>query len=234
MYTAQGKIDQRQQIEQHLPMVRRIALSLVVKVPASVELDDLIQAGTMGLLDALNRYRPGDGTPVAAFAAQRIRGAMLDELRSCDWLPRSSRREARAMNETIRQLEQSLGRPPEEHEIAAAMGVSLDKYHDHLADTNSSQLLPFEDMMAEGGEGRLTDHSTDTPHEKFADAEKRRQLAESIEGLPEREKIMMALYYQEDLNLKEIGAVMGITEGRVCQIHSQALRRLRARLTATD
>lgn len=236
MYTAQGKIDQRQQIEQHLPMVRRMALSLVVKLPASVELDDLIQAGTMGLLEAMSRYRASNGTPLPAFAAQRIRGAMLDELRSRDWLPRGVRREARAMSEAIRQLEQSLGRAPDETEIAASMGVTLEEYHHLLADANSGQLLPFEDLIEEGGEGLLTETGTDTdtPHENFLNSEKRQQLANGIEGLPEREKLLMALYYQEELNLKEVGAVMGVSESRVCQIHSQALRRLRARLAPAN
>ncbi|SDN88890.1 RNA polymerase, sigma 28 subunit, SigD/FliA/WhiG [Halomonas shengliensis] len=231
MYTAQGKIDQTQLIEQYLPLVRRQALALQVRLPASIELDDMIQAGTVGLLEALNRYKAGQGASFATFASQRIRGAMLDELRTRDWLPRSVRRGARAMDEAIRQLEQQHGRPPEEHEIALALEMPLEEYRQLLTDTNNGQLLPFEELMEEGGEGRLPiGDGQATPFARLLDQEQRGRLVAAIEALPEREKLLMALYYQEELNLKEIGAVLGVTESRVCQLHSQAVSRLRTRL----
>ncbi|WP_141320107.1 RNA polymerase sigma factor FliA [Halomonas halmophila] len=234
MYTAQGKIEQRDLLEEYLPLVRRQALALQVRLPASIELDDLIQAGTEGLLEALGRFDAAQGASFATFASQRIRGAMLDELRSRDWLPRSVRRSARAADEAARRLEQSLGRPPEEAEIAESLGMDLVAYRRLLSDTNSGQLLPFEELMAEGGESRLRDNETrDTPFSLLVDEDRRGRLVEAIEALPEREKLLMALYYQEELNLKEIGAVLGVTESRVCQLHSQAVSRLRSRLLET-
>ncbi|MDT0500550.1 MULTISPECIES: RNA polymerase sigma factor FliA [unclassified Halomonas] len=234
MYTAHGKIDQTQLIEQYLPLVRRQALALRVRLPASIDLDDMIQAGTVGLLEALQRYKTGQGASFATFANQRIRGAMLDELRSRDWLPRSVRRGARAMDAAIHRLEQRYGRPPEETEIAQALDISLEEYRRLLNDTNNGQLLPFEELMEEGGEGRLpAEDSQATPFAQLLDQEQRGRLVEAIEALPEREKLLMALYYQEELNLKEIGAVLGVTESRVCQLHSQAVSRLRTRLAET-
>ncbi|MDI5922850.1 RNA polymerase sigma factor FliA [Halomonas sp. LR5S13] len=230
MYTAQGKIDQRELLTEYLPMVRRQALALQVRLPASIELDDLIQAGTVGLLEAMGRFNSGQGASFATFANQRIRGAMLDELRSRDWLPRSVRRSARAVDEAVRRLEQQLGRPPEETEIAAELEMPLADYRRLLNDTNSGQLLPFEELMAEGGESRLESRALESPFSRLVDQEKRDQLIQAIEALPEREKLLMALYYQEELNLKEIGAVLGVSESRVCQLHSQAVSRLRAKL----
>lgn len=234
MYTAQGKIEQRDLLDEYLPLVRRQALALQVRLPASIELDDLIQAGTVGLLEALGRFDATQGASFSTFASQRIRGAMLDELRSRDWLPRSVRRGARAADEAARRLEQSLGRPPEETEIAKALDMDIVAYRRLLSDTNSGQLLPFEELMAEGGEGRLQDNEIgETPFSLLVDDERRGHLVAAIEALPEREKLLMALYYQEELNLKEIGAVLDVTESRVCQLHSQAVGRLRGRLKET-
>lgn len=235
MYTAHGKIDQTQLIEQYLPLVRRQALALQVRLPASIDLDDMIQAGTVGLLEALQRYKAGQGASFATFASQRIRGAMLDELRTRDWLPRSVRRSARAMDEAIRQLEQRYGRPPEETEIAHELEMPLEEYRRLLNDTNNGQLLPFEELVEEGVEGRLPlDDNRTTPYAQLLDHEQRGRLVEAIGALPEREKLLMALYYQEELNLKEIGAVLGVTESRVCQLHSQAVSRLRTRLAEAN
>lgn len=233
MYTAKGKIDQGDLFTQYLPMVRRQALALQVRLPASIELDDLIQAGTVGLLEALGRFDAGQGASFATFASRRIRGAMLDELRSRDWLPRSVRRNARAVDEAVNRLEQRFGRPAEEAEIAAELEMPLADFRRLLNDTNSGQLLPFEELMAEGGEVRLAPREGETPFARLLDQEQRGRLVEAIAALPEREKLLMALYYQEELNLKEIGAVLGVTESRVCQLHSQAVSRLRARLGET-
>ena len=230
MYTAQGKIKQTNLLDEYLPLVRRQALSMQVRLPASVELDDLIQAGTIGLLEAVGRFDASQGASFATFASQRIRGAMLDELRSRDWLPRSVRRNARMVDEAVRRLEQQLGRTVEENEIATELGMELEEYRQLLSDTNSGNLLPFEMLLEEGAEPGVEDTSQDTPLKQFLAGEKRDQLVAGIEALPEREKLLMALYYQEELNLKEIGAVLGVTESRVSQLHSQAVSRLRARL----
>ena len=226
MYTAQGKIRQRDLLEQHLPLVRRQALSLQLKLPASVDLDDLIRAGTIGLLDALKRYDASQGATFATFASQRVRGAMLDELRSRDWVPRSVRRNARALDEALRQLEQRLGRPPEERELAAALGVSLEEYWQMLLDANGSQLVALDEMAQDEVDARSTGHLP-SPFAELADGRDRERLVQAIDALPEREKLLLGLYYQEDLNLKEIGAVLGVSESRVCQLHSQAVARLR-------
>lgn len=230
MYTAKGKIDHHELLTQYLPQVRRQALALQVRLPASIELDDLIQAGTLGLLEALGRFDAGQGASFATFASQRIRGAMLDELRSRDWLPRSVRRNARAVDEVVRRLEQQLGRPAEEQEIAAELDMPLADYHQLLSDTNNGYLLPYEELVQEGAEPGAGDRPLDSPFAALADGEQRERLVAAIAALPEREKLLMALYYQEELNLKEIGAVLGVTESRVCQLHSQAVSRLRGTL----
>lgn len=232
MYTAKGKIDQNAVVTEYLPMVRRQALALQVKLPASIELDDLVQAGVVGLLDALGRFDATAGASFATFAAQRVRGAMIDELRSRDWLPRSVRRNARSMDETVRRLEQDLGRPPAESEIAEAMGMDLPAYRQLLQDSNNGQLLPFEELVAEGGEPEAPQSGFTAPLTALLEGQQHEHLVEAIDALPEREKLLMALYYQEELNLKEIGVVLGVSESRVCQLHSQAIGRLRVRLAA--
>ena len=229
MYTAQGRIKQSELLTQYMPLVRRQALTLQVRLPASIELDDLIQAGMVGLLEALGRFDATQGATFATFASQRIRGAMMDELRTRDWLPRSVRRSARAVDSAVRQLEQQLGRAPEENEIANHLEMPLSEYQQLLNDTNSGQLLPFEELVADGGEP-VSNELSNSPFEQLLDGQQRQTLIDAIEALPEREKLLMALYYQEELNLKEVGAVLGVTESRVSQLHSQAVSRLRARL----
>ncbi|WKD28484.1 RNA polymerase sigma factor FliA [Halomonas sp. KG2] len=232
MYTAQGRIKQSELLTQYMPLVRRQALTLQVRLPASIELDDLIQAGMVGLLEALGRFDATQGATFATFASQRIRGAMMDELRTRDWLPRSVRRSARAVDDAVRRLEQQLGRPPEESEIARDLDMPLSEYQQLLNDTNSGQLLPFEELVAEGAES-AKEEATNLPFDQLLDKQQRQSLIDAIDALPEREKLLMALYYQEELNLKEVGAVLGVTESRVSQLHSQAISRLRARLYDT-
>ncbi|GGC96051.1 RNA polymerase sigma factor FliA [Vreelandella lutescens] len=233
MYTAQGRIKQSELLTQYMPLVRRQALTLQVRLPASIELDDLIQAGMVGLLEALGRFDAAQGATFATFASQRIRGAMMDELRTRDWLPRSVRRSARAVDDAVRRLEQRFGRPPEEGEVARELEMPLSEYQQLLNDTNSGQLLPFEELVADGGEPS-GDDAGNRLFDQLLDAQQRQTLIEAIEALPEREKLLMALYYQEEMNLKEVGAVLGVTESRVSQLHSQAVSRLRARLHEHD
>ncbi len=233
MYNAAGQINKDQLVQRFAPLVKRIAYHLMARLPSSVQVDDLVQNGMMGLLDAISRFEAGMGAQFETYAAQRVRGAMLDGLRENDWLPRSLRRDFRRIEEAIAQLEQQYGRVPAEKELAAALGMSLGDYQKMLQDARGHQLISFEDMVEEGEEDFLERHLTDDsgePSKILEDEALRRILVQGIEALPEREKMMMALYYEQDLNLREIGEVMGVTESRVCQLHSQAVARLRARV----
>lgn len=233
MYNAAGQIDKDQLVQRFAPLVKRIAYHLMVKLPSSVQIDDLVQNGMLGLLDALGKFEAGMGAQFETYAAQRIRGAMLDGLRENDWLPRSLRRDFRRIEEAIAQLEQASGRAPSEKELANALDMSLGDYQKMLQDARGHQLISFEDMIEEGDEDYLERHLVDDagdPARIFEDVSLRQLLVQAIEALPEREKMMMALYYEQDLNLREIGEVMGVTESRVCQLHSQAVARLRTRL----
>ena len=233
MYNAAGQINKDQLVQRFAPLVKRIAYHLMARLPSSVQVDDLVQNGMMGLLDAISRFEAGMGAQFETYAAQRVRGAMLDGLRENDWLPRSLRRDFRRIEEAVAQLEQQYGRVPAEKELAAALGMSLGDYQKMLQDARGHQLISFEDMVEEGEEDFLERHLTDDsgePSKILEDEALRRILVQGIEALPEREKMMMALYYEQDLNLREIGEVMGVTESRVCQLHSQAVARLRARV----
>ena len=233
MYNAAGQIDKDQLVQRFAPLVKRIAYHLMVRLPSSVQVDDLVQNGMLGLLDALGRFESGMGAQFETYAAQRIRGAMLDGLRENDWLPRSLRRDFRRIEEAITQLEQVHGRPPAEKELADALAMPLQDYQKMLQEARGHQLVSFEDLIEEGDEDYLERHLVDDsgdPARLFEDASLRDGLVQAIEALPEREKLMMALYYEQDLNLREIGEVMGVTESRVCQLHSQAVARLRAKL----
>jgi len=233
MYNAAGQINKDQLVQRFAPLVKRIAYHLMARLPSSVQVDDLVQNGMMGLLDAIGRFEAGMGAQFETYAAQRVRGAMLDGLRENDWLPRSLRRDFRRIEEAIAQLEQQYGRAPGEKELAAALGMSLTEYQKMLQDARGHQLISFEDMVEDGDEDFLERHLTDDSAEPSKILEEdalRRMLVQGIEALPEREKMMMALYYEQDLNLREIGEVMGVTESRVCQLHSQAVARLRAKI----
>ncbi len=234
MYTAKGTLQRTTGIEQYLPMVRRQASKMIGRLPANVELDDLIQAGTIGLMDAMQRYEQGHGAEFETFAMLRVRGAMLDELRGADWVPRSVRKSQRSIADAVHKLEQKLRRAPKDTEIAAELKVSLEHYHDMLTDVRGAQLVYIGDYDAEDGESsyldrHLTDESAD-PVDQLTDHRFRQALVDAITHLPEREQYIMSMYYEHDMNLKEIAAVLGVTESRVCQLHSQAVARLRSRL----
>jgi len=233
MYNAAGQLDPDQLVQRFAPLVKRIAYHLMARLPSSVQVDDLVQNGMLGLLDAISRFETGFGAQFETYAAQRIRGAMLDGLRENDWLPRSLRRDFRRVEAAISQLEQQNGRAPSEGELAAALDLSLAEYQKMLQDARGHQLIYFEDMVEDAGEDFLDRHITDEksdPLHLLEEQKLNQSLVEGIQALPEREKLMMALYYEQDLNLREIGEVMGVTESRVCQLHSQAVSRLRVRL----
>ena len=217
-------------VRQYAPLVKRIAYHMMTRLPASVEVDDLIQAGLLGLLDAVDRYDDSHGANFETYASQRIRGAMLDELREADWASRNVRRAGRQIEEAMHILEQRLGRPPGEQEIADELKVDIAAYYELLNNARGARLVYYEDLYdAEGEEflERFADEDTPSPFDVLAGQRFKGALARAVVALPEREKLLMGMYYEQDMNFKEIGAVMGVSESRVCQIHAQAVTRLR-------
>lgn len=233
MYKASGLNDKEQCLREHSHLVKRIAHQMMTKLPHSVQIDDIIQAGMMGLLDAASRYDEFHGAQFETYATQRIRGAMLDELREADWLPRSLRRDMRRIEQSISRLQQKLGRAPNETEIAADLEVSLAEYQQMLQASRGAQLVYYEDFHGEDNDDffeRFEFASDDNPLELLSDERFRTELVRSIEALPERERLVMAMIYEQDMNLREIGEVLGVGESRVSQLHSQAVARLRSRM----
>jgi RNA polymerase sigma factor for flagellar operon FliA len=208
---------------------------MIAKLPANVEIDDLIQVGMIGLNDALSRFDSAQGVQFETFATQRIRGAMLDELRGGDWMSRGDRRHQRSIESAVHKLEQRLGRAPHESEIAKEMGMTLADYQELLGKVRGAQLVYLEDMSGDDGDDdyldrHVSDEDAANPLGRLSDRRMREALVAAIENLPEREQYVMSMYYEHDMNLKEIAAVLGVTESRVCQLHSQSIARLRTRL----
>lgn len=239
VYTRKGApapADRNDWLQQYAPLVKRIAHHMLARLPANVELDDLVQAGMIGLVDAIQRYEECQGTQFETYANQRIRGAMLDELRANDWLPRSVRKSQRQIETALHRLEQKLGRAPTEQEIARELGMSLADYQDMLADAKGGQLVYLDEMGRDDDSAGYLDRHLPDPHAvepgaRLTDKRFKEALVAAIGQLPEREKLLMSLYYEEDLNFREIAAVLGVTESRICQLHSLAVSRLRAKLT---
>jgi RNA polymerase sigma factor for flagellar operon FliA len=237
MYTAKGRLDHSALIKQYQPLVRRLAHHMMAKLPANVQVDDLIQVGLIGLTEALTRYESEQGVQFETFATQRIRGAMLDELRENDWMSRGSRKSQKEIEQAMRRLEHQLGRSPLESEIAVELGLSLADYQSLLSKVRGTQLVYLEDM-ARGNDDEdsfLDRHVADgdaDPLNVLRDHRLRQALVNAIKNLPEREQYIMSMYYEQDMNLKEIAAVLDVTESRVCQLHSQSIARLRAKMRA--
>ena len=234
MYTAKGQLDINSMLKQYSPLVRRLAHQMIAKLPANVEIDDLIQVGMIGLTDALSRFDAAQGVQFETFATQRIRGAMLDELRGNDYLSRGTRKHQREIEAALHRLQQRLGRTPAESEIAKEMGLTLADYQELLGKVRGTQLVYLEDMSGDEGDADFLDrHVTDEdadPLAQLRDQRMRQALVDGIKTLPEREQYVMSMYYEHDMNLKEIAAVLKVTESRVCQLHSQSIARLRVKL----
>jgi RNA polymerase sigma factor for flagellar operon FliA len=234
VYTATGKSEKSELLTQYMPMVKRLAHHMMGRLPPSVEEDDLVQSGMIGLLDAISRYDEGQSAQFEAYAIQRIRGSMIDELRHTDWMPRTARQSMKKIEHAIRSLQHTLGRQPSETEIAQAMKIPLADYQAMLGDARGHQLLYFEDF----GDGEEDDSFLDKqsaneasmPLPQLLDANLRACIVAGIENLPEREKLLMSLYYEQELNLREISEVFGVTESRICQLHGQAIARIRSKL----
>jgi RNA polymerase sigma factor for flagellar operon FliA len=232
MYTSvqAGGTDQR--VMQHAPLVKRIAYHLLSRLPDSVQVDDLIQAGMLGLLEAIKNYDASQGASFDTYAGIRIRGSMLDEVRRSDWTPRSVHKKSRMVSDAIRTIENRTGREARDIDVAEYLGIPIDEYNHILQDSSSCHVFSVEELEQAGDgyleealneEGDLTDGLS---RESFQQA-----LANAIMALPERERLVISLYYDEELNLREIGEVLNVSESRVSQISTQAVLRLRSRLS---
>lgn len=233
MYNASGIQDKNQCLRDYAPLVKRLAHQMMSRLPYSVQIDDIIQAGMMGLLDAASRYDEIHGAQFETYATQRIRGAMLDELRSADWLPRSLRRDMRRIEQAVNHLQQKLGRAPNETEIAQALDVSLPEYQQMLQESRGAQLMYYEDFQDEDHEDffeRFEFANDSDPLALLQDDRFKAELVRAIDILPERERMLMAMIYEQEMNLREVGEVFGVSESRISQLHTQAVARLRSSL----
>lgn len=235
MYEQSGQlVDSPSNIEDYAPLVQRIAHHMMVRMPASVQLDDLIQAGMIGLLEAAQKYNASQGASFETYAGIRIRGSIIDEMRKGDWVPRSVHRNARRIKQAIADVEAREGRDASSTEIADEMGVDINEYHAMSQDAVCGHLFSIEESFNNDDDIRMEETGSSTgfasPHsEAYRDVLKK-SMAKAINELPDREKMVLSLYYDEELNLKEIGKILGVSESRVSQIHSQAALRLRSRL----
>ena len=216
-------------VTEHVSLVKRIAHHLAARLPANVDVDDLMQSGMVGLLEAAGNFDPDRGASFETYAGIRIRGAMLDDIRKHDWTPRSVHHKYRQVTEAIHAIEAEHGRAAEPAEIAERLGLSIDEYHRILADSASSRLFSLDETLDEPALNRPPPASSNaTPDEELFESQFRDSLAAAIDSLPERERLVLSLYYERELNLKEIGEVLEVSESRVCQIHGQAVMRLRS------
>jgi RNA polymerase sigma factor for flagellar operon FliA len=218
-------------VKQYSILVKRIAYHLLGRLPQSVLLDDLMQAGMLGLIEAVRHYDDSKGASFETYAGIRIRGYMLDEVRRNDWVPRSVYRNSRMISSAVKQVENRLGRDAKDHEVALELGISLEEYHDMLSDSAGAHLYGFDDVgvtddiMSDEGQGLLSE-----PHVNAMRSDMKNRLSHVIDGLPQKERLVLSLYYEQDLNLKEIGDVISVSESRVSQILSQATHRIKSRL----
>lgn len=230
MYAAVQAGNTDEIVNQQTPLVKRIAYHLMGRLPDAVQIDDLIQSGMLGLLEAIKHYDASQGASFETYAGIRIRGAMLDELRRADWTPRSVHKKARMVAEAIREVENQVNRDAKDTEVASHMGIGLDEYRQILQDTVSCKTFSVEELIQ--GESSVIDdiHTNYQPEAQLIQQKFQQALANAISELPERERLVVSLYYDEELNLREIGQVLNVSESRVSQICSQAMLRLRARL----
>lgn len=220
-------------VEQHADLVKRIAHHLKSRLPANIQVDDLIQAGMLGLLDALKGYDAQKGASFETFAGIRIRGAMLDEVRRGDWAPRSVHHNSRRVADALHAVEQEQGRDAKDSEVAEKLGITINEYNRILSELSTGKLIGLEDLgVPEDVISPDVDNPYDDPFDDIARSAFQEQLADAIRTLPEREAMVLSLYYDDELNLREIGEVLGVSESRVCQIHTQAMCRLKMRLRA--
>lgn len=231
MYTEAETKAAHELIKNHAGLVKRIAHHLKGRLPPSVQIEDLIQAGMIGLLEASKNYDDTKGASFETYSGIRIRGSMLDEIRKGDWAPRSVHRNTRRITQAIRKIENETGRDAKDYEVAKELEISLEEYHKMLQDSVGTRIFGFddigvnEDYIADGLAGYFP-----SPFDGLQKSDFQKALAKGVSGLPERERLVLALYYDEELNLREVGEVLGVSESRVSQIHSQAMLRLQTRM----
>lgn len=222
---------QERLIKLHAPLVKRIAHHLLGRLPQSVQFDDLMQAGMLGLLESVKHYDDTKGASFETYAGIRIRGHMLDEVRRNDWVPRSVYRNARLLSAAVKQVENRLGRDAKDHEVAAELDLTLEAYYAILNDSAGAHLYGFDDVGVT--DDSLTDDTlglSSEPHVNALHDDRITVLTQIIDRLPKKERLVLSLYYEQDLNLKEIGEVLGVSESRISQIHTQATHRIKSRL----
>ena len=226
---------------EHTPLIRYIVNRIAVRLPSHIDLDDLHNTGVIGLMDAIEKYDPDKNCKFKTYAEFRIKGAILDQLRSLDWVPRSVRQKSRRLERAYGEVEQRLGRSASEEEVADSLGLQLDKFHELLNQVRGVSLVNLEEIRGGGQDGDRTgsfadiveDVTAENPFATLKLTEMKQIIADTIGTLPEKERLVISLYYYEDLNMKEIGSILGITESRVCQIHTKSVLRLRSKLKGT-
>ena len=231
MYAEVENLGESEQIIRHASLVKRIAFHLLNRLPPSVQVDDLIQAGMVGLLEASGNFNSGRGASFETFAGIRIRGAMIDEIRRSDWTPRSVHRKFRAVTSAIRKIEIDTGEDAKDVDVALELGIDLGEYHQILIDSSSARIYSINALEDDSPEITIPDSSEQSPDEALSSSEYERQLVENIKTLPEKEQLVMSLYYDDELNFREIGEILEVTESRICQLHGQALLRIKSKMS---
>ncbi len=231
MYAEVEKLRESDQIIRHASLVKRIAYHLLNRLPPTVQIDDLIQAGMVGLLEAAGNFNPDMGASFETFAGIRIRGSMIDEIRRSDWTPRSVHRKFRSVTEAIRQIENETGEDAKDADVALTMGISLGDYHQILIDSSSSRIYSIESLEESSHDAVIPSSSESSPEEVLSHDEYQQQLSDNISLLPDKEQLVMSLYYDDELNFREIGEILEVTESRICQLHGQALLRIKTRMS---
>jgi len=225
---------------EHAPLIRYIVNRIAVRLPSHIDLDDLHNTGVIGLMDAIDKYDPEKNCKFKTYAEFRIKGAILDQLRSLDWVPRSVRQKSRRLDRAYVEVEQRLGHQASEDEVADALGLQIDKFHELLNQVRGISLVNLEEIRGTNQDGDragtftdiVEDVNAENPFASFKLSETKQVIASTIASLPDKERLVISLYYYEDLNMKDIGQILGITESRVCQIHTKSVLRLRAKLKA--
>ena len=226
-------LDRNKVVEQYAHLIKKVAYKMIARLPANVEMDDLMSAGVIGLIDAAEKYDPEKSCNFKSYAEIRIRGAMVDELRSLDWVPRSVRQKGASIDVVARELQGKLGRPATELEIATEMGLTLEEFQDLTDKARAVSVVSFEDLGVGGSEDKrdfldsVGDPEASDPAQSTELNDERDVMMRAIQSLPERQRVVLTLYYFEDMNLKEIGSLLGVTESRISQIHSAAVAQLR-------